>query len=103
MEGSGRHVETGRLVQRAAQTGGAGDRFRVAGTPGEKVPVTGSHSPAFPPGVLQKVRIAVAACVVLVVLFRSCGGGPDYKSIRDVPLPDNPVLREPADPYMQSR
>ena len=93
-------MESGRLVKPA---GDPGDRFRSPEPPAEKSSGDRKPLPAFPPGVLQKVGIAVAACVVLVVLFRSCGGGPDYKSIRDVPLPDNPVLREPADPYMQSR
>ena len=97
-------METGRLVRERQQEDGAGDRFR---SPEPAKPAASGDrktGPLFPPGVMQKVGIALGACLVLVILFRSCGGGrPDYKSIRDVPIPDNPVLREPSDPYMQSR
>ena len=96
-------MESGRLVRERQQEAGAGDRFR----PSEPAPPAASgdrkRGPLFPPGVMQKVGIAVGACLLLVILFRSCGGRPDYTSIRDVPIPDNPVLREPSDPYMQSR
>ncbi len=97
-------MEAGRLVRERQHEEGAGDRFRST----EPVQPAGSgdrkRGPLFPPGVMKKVGIAAGSCLLLVILFRSCGGGrPDYKSIRDVPIPDNPVLREPSDPYMQSR